>query len=163
MPMKSSGFSLVELLVVISIMGILLSVAAINFDSWQKKFGIEAQVKEMATDLSDVRIRAMQTKKKYRVVLNPSGYSFRHYSTETALSATVDFSRSLKYPIQQFSSGTFTAFSNSAIEIDERGYTTNLLTIAVGVGINEPALNCLAVHNARVNIGRINGTSCDFK
>ncbi len=165
MRMKSPGFTLVELMVVLSILGILLAVTAINFDTWQKKFAIEAQVKEMATDVSDVRIRAMQTKRKYRIVLNPANFSFSHYSTETVLSAA-NFSKTLNHPIQRFSSGVLTPFSNSAIEIDERGYVTNpagLMTIAVGVGVSEPAYNCLAVHNARVNIGRINGTNCDFK
>lgn len=157
------GFSLVELIVVITIMTILASMATINFNSWQRKYNIEGQVKEMLSDFSDVRMRAIQTKNKHRIVLNPTSYSFTAYSTEIALSAMPVLSKTLKYPIQQLNSSGLAAFSNTAVEIDERGYTTNWLTLAVGVGIAEPSLNCLTLSWARTNMGRINGNTCEFQ
>jgi len=163
MAMERKGFSLIELIIVMSLLAILASIVTINFNSWQRKYNIEAQVREMLSDFSDVRVRAIQTKTKQRVVLNPTSYSFTPYSTETALSARVVFTKNLKYPIQQLTTSGLTAFNNTALEIDERGYTTNWMSIAVAAGMNEPSLNCLTVSWARVNMGRVNGNTCEFQ
>lgn len=158
------GFALTELIVVIAIIGTLAAIATINFGSWQKKYAIEAQVKEMLVDLTDARLLSIQTKKEHRVILNPTSMVFRRYSSEGDANGTQVFSKTFKYPIQKFTSGALSAFSNTAIDMDTRGYTSDLMTIAVGVGMGgNPAYNCLGVHWARVNIGRINGNNCDFQ
>ncbi len=152
---------MLELLVVIAIIGMLVTAATIAFSSWQRKYGIEAQVKEMLVDLTDVRMMAIHTKRAHRVTLNPSSMVFRRFSSEADVAGTEVFNKTLKYPIQQFSSGTLTAFANTSIAIDERGYTSNLMSIVVGSGLGgDPAYNCLVIHWARVNTGRINGNDC---
>jgi len=66
--MKSNhGFSLIELIVIMVIIGILATIAALNFSQWQRKYAIEGQVKEMLADLSNVRMQAIQTKREHRV------------------------------------------------------------------------------------------------
>jgi len=159
--MKNRGFSLVELVVVIAIIGTLATVATIAFSSWQKKYGIEAQVKEMVVDLTDVRMMAIHTKRAHLVTLNPSSMVFRRFSSEADATGTEVMNKTLKYPIQQFASGTLTAFGNTPIAINDRGYTSDLMSIVVGSGLGgDPAYNCLVIHRARVNIGRINGNDC---
>ncbi|BCS53483.1 Tfp pilus assembly protein FimT/FimU [Geobacter sp. SVR] len=160
--MNARGFSLTELIVVIGLISTLVAISTISFNSWQKKYNIEAQVKEMLVDLDGVRLSAIQTKKQHTVVLNPTSYTVWRYSSEADLVGTQVFSKSLKYPIQQFSKGALSDFSNPKIAFDDRGYTTNLLTIAVGAGLADPAYNCLGIHNARVNMGKITGDNCVF-
>ena len=160
---NSNGFSLMELLIVMVVITIIVAISTINFTSWQKKYAIEAQVKEMLTDLSDVRMRAIATKQQHIVLLNPTSYTFRRYSSEFDTTGTEVFNKSLKYPIQKFASGTYTAFGNTSMTIDANGYTTGWMTIAVGVGLGDPAYNCLAISWARVNMGKINGNNCVFK
>jgi prepilin-type N-terminal cleavage/methylation domain-containing protein len=157
------GLSLLELLTTIVIISVFLALGTLDFNAWQKKYAIEGQVKEMMVDLTDARLLAIQQKKRHTVVLNPTSYIFRRYSSEGDAVGTQVFSKTLKYQIQQFSSGTLTAFNNTTIAIDERGYTTNTMTIAVGFGLATPALDCLTVHTARINMGKINGTSCVFQ
>lgn len=152
-----------ELLIVMVVITIIVAISTINFNSWQKKYAIEAQVKEMLTDLSDVRMRAITTKQQHIVLLNPTSYSIRRYSDEFDTTGTEVLNKTLQYPIQQFSSGAYTAFSNTPVTIDVNGYTTDWMTIAVGVGLSDPAFNCLAISWARVNMGKINGNNCVFK
>ncbi|QOX79207.1 prepilin-type N-terminal cleavage/methylation domain-containing protein [Trichlorobacter lovleyi] len=161
--MSNRGFSLTELIVVIALISIMLAVVTLNFNDWQVKYNIEAQVKEMLTDLTDVRSRAISTKQQHRVILNPTSYTFRRYSSEFDAAGTEVFRRPLKYQIQQFSTGTYSAFSNFTLTFDDRGYTTSLVTIAVGPGLGSPAYNCIGVHTARVNMGRINGNNCEYQ
>lgn len=162
--MNARGFSLIELLVVISLIAILLIVAALNFRSWSIKYAIEAQVKELHSDINSIRLRAMQTKQRHQITLNPSTITVRSFSNEADVVGTVlpQYSKTLKFQIQQLGGGGLTAFDNTPLAFNERGYLPNVgLTIAVGVSRGEAALNCLSVHTVRVNMGRINGNNCE--
>jgi prepilin-type N-terminal cleavage/methylation domain-containing protein len=162
--MNRRGFSLIELIVVITIIGTLATIVSLNFNSMQRKYGIEAQVKELLSDLTSVRMMAFQTKKEHRVILNPMLVTFRRYSSEADAAGTEVFNKPLTYPIQQkLPSGSLTDFSNTIIVINDRGLTSNLMTIAVAAGVSDPSYNCLGVHWARVNMGKINGNDCEFK
>jgi type IV fimbrial biogenesis protein FimT len=161
--MNNRGFSLTELIVVILLITIMLVVATLNFNDWQKKYNIEGQVKEMLVDLTDVRTRAIATKQQHRVILNPTSYTFVRYSSEFDVAGTQVFSKSVKYPIQQFSSGAYSTLNNLTLTFDDRGYTSSLVTLAVGAGLGNPAYNCIGIHYARVNMGRINGNTCEYQ
>lgn len=122
----------------------------------------------MLGDLTDVRTRAIATKQQHRVILNPTSYAFRRYSSEFDVNGTEVFSKNLKYSVQQLKSdGTYAAFTNTILSFDDRGYTNDWLTIAVGVGVGSPAYNCLGVSTARVNMGKINETlspkKCEYQ
>jgi type IV fimbrial biogenesis protein FimT len=158
------GFSLIELLVVIALIAILLSIATINFNSWSRKYAIEGQVKELHADVTAVRLRAIQTKLRHRITLNPTTMVVRSFASEADAVGTPipEFNKTLKYQIQQLDGGGLSAFSNTQIIFNEQGYVPDLgWSIAVGVGQGDAALNCLSVQVARVNIGRINGNNCD--
>jgi len=161
--MNRRGFSLMELIIVIALISTMLAIATINFNSWQVKYNIEAQVKEMLSDLVDVRSMAIASKKEHRVFLTPTSYSFRRYSSEadpkTSSGGVQVLNKTLKYQIAWPSSVP----AMNPIVIDDRGYTTNLGTISVGVGLGDPAYNCIVVHTARVNMGKLNGTNCEIK
>lgn len=162
--MRDQGFALTELIVVIAIIATLGTIAMINFNSWQRKNQIEGQVKEILTDLYDVRLQAIATKDQHRVILNPTSYVFRRYSSEFDATGQVVFDKNLNYTIQQFDTGVLSAMSNTPIIVDERGFTDNQMTIAVGIGLGgSPAYNCLVVSGSKVNMGRINGNSCDLQ
>ena len=57
--MKKNGFSLIELLVVMIILGIVASLGTVSFTGWVRKHDLESQVKEMYTDLMNARLTAM--------------------------------------------------------------------------------------------------------
>ncbi len=163
---SSKGFSLTELIIVIFLISTVLAIATLNFNHWQRKYNIEAQVKEMLSDLTAVRQMAIQTKKEHEIILNPKMISVRRYNDESDTTGTVVFSRNLNYTIQKFSEGTLSSFSDTISRINSRGYTIRAdhnMTIAVGVGLGEPAYDCLVIHWARTNVGKIHGNSCDFQ
>ena len=156
--MNNRGFSLTELLVVIVIISVLLSIAVMNFGSWQRKHNAESQVREMGTDLSAVRTMAIATKKEHRVFLTANGYTFRRYSSEadprTVSGGVQVFAKQLRQPI------TWSATLNTYV-INSSGYLQGLPgRIMIGTG-SGATLDCIDIHTARTDVGRLNGNTCE--
>lgn len=64
------GISLIELLVVISIIGILAIALGFSYQGWIGRYNVEKQVKEIYTDLMTARATAMSRDRSYFVDFN---------------------------------------------------------------------------------------------
>lgn len=185
---NGGGFTLVELIVVIAIFATLAAVATLSFNQWQKKYSIESEVNELLSDFSQVRMLAIETKREHRIFLNTNSYTIVRYDdteddavkippTEAGSGGQVvnlkgqvlanrQYNKSLKYAIEQYTqdTGLRTAFDNTPIVINNRGYTSTLMTISVGLAVDAvPSTNCLAVSTTRINAGRIDSNAKDCR
>lgn len=153
-----NGFTLVELIVVMSIIAIVLGVAALNFSSMQKKYYIEKVANDLMADVYDLRMKAMTRKEEHSITLNSNSYVLSRgaipFATRSVESGLADKN------MVPFSGATVITF-------DERGFTGggDLFgqTIVVGPVNNEASINCVVISNARINMGKMNGTTCEFK
>ncbi|MBU0673683.1 MAG: type II secretion system minor pseudopilin GspH [Proteobacteria bacterium] len=73
-----AGFTLLEILVVLVIIGIILSFAVISVDTEPEKLGIEGR--RLASLLDLAAEEAVMNSKEYQVKLQPDGYSFRLFA-----------------------------------------------------------------------------------
>jgi prepilin-type N-terminal cleavage/methylation domain-containing protein len=73
--MNNRGVTFIELLVVVSIVGILIVALAFQFQGWQGKYKAESQMKELYVDLMNARARAMQHNRIHFVSLTATSYS----------------------------------------------------------------------------------------
>lgn len=151
-----------ELVVVIAIMGTLLSIVAINFNAWQRKAFIERYTSELCTDLNGLRQRAMTRKMTHDATLNGSRYVFRQF-TSAADNGNAASSRIFDKTVGVALFDKSGASLNLLITFDSLGYTNSNTTIVVGSVDSPASINCLSVHTARINIGKMDGGDCVFR
>jgi prepilin-type N-terminal cleavage/methylation domain-containing protein len=87
--MRQRGFTIVELVVVIAIISTLLTIATINFNSWQRKNMVERYTKELYTDVQGARASAVYTKFRRGVVLADNSVTFVRYANDSDNVGTV--------------------------------------------------------------------------
>lgn len=67
--MKNSGFTLLEILIVMAIFGILLGIVAMAGSDWLERHQVEGQTKELYIDLMNARVSALHKNRMFFVTL----------------------------------------------------------------------------------------------
>jgi len=148
--MNRSGFTLVEILVVIGIISLLLSIGTIQFSRYTLKYETESQIRKLYGDLLEIRSQALFEKKSRALSLAAASYSL-YSSTDTT--APPVSTVTLKRPI--------TNNGGADIVFDTRGMLAGSQTICVS-GENDAAIDSIVVSMARVQMGkRKGGTACN--
>jgi len=152
--MRESGFSLIELIVAVAIIGTLITVATMNFSEMTRKAHIESQIKMMYADLMTIRSQALLQKQERSAVVATTGgvTTFSIYSSGEITVAPVS-QRVLHYPVVWNSTGV--------ISFDTRGLETNPLSICVEPSGNPANQDSIVVSATRINMGKRNaGGGC---
>ena len=159
---QESGFSLIELIIVMAIMGILLSIVTINFNDWQKKAQIERQTRELQADLNSARTESVFRKTRHRITFQPNNYAFKRYSSENEADSagTTITSRNVTYQMTRESGSSI---DGASIEFDMRGLTSNNLTLNLNPVGTGAIFDCIVIHVARTNMGKMENGTCTFK
>lgn len=169
--MNNRGITLIELIVVISIITILVIAAGITIPGLVGKYNIENQVKIMQSDLASARVRAMENNRLHFVTLTATGYAIYEDTSpapdgngtlETAADNRIILKNiDTRYPI------TWTNVADTQIDINTKGIINLNDARTIWVTPVDTSLNaeydCIAILQTRINIGKWNGASCDQK
>jgi prepilin-type N-terminal cleavage/methylation domain-containing protein len=152
--MDRDGFTLVELIVVVAIVGILLAIVTPNFQDYTKRSNIDGQTKMLFADLQEARGRSLFERKTVSVALTSN--VLKVYSSAT-VSVTPLIQKTLKHPV---------TLTNSALITFESGGICNSATPASDQLIcvqteNSAAYDSIIISPTRIKMGKRNpGGAC---
>lgn len=166
--MKNNGYSLTELVVVIAILGTLLGIAGISGKTWLERYRVEAQTKEMFTDLMNARASALQRNRMCFV--NFAGAQYTIYEDTSpgpdgdgvfqSSSDRLIMQKSTQYPIVPALGGSATSFSfdkNGLVSLATPTTATGTLHFDSEAG---PEYDCITLCTTRILMGKWSGGDC---
>lgn len=161
--MNQKGFSLTELITVMAILGIILAITTLDFSTMTQKSQIERHVRETLTDLNTARMDSIFRKTRHAVIFKSGGYIMKRYSSVDEAyfgDDTQGIVLTKSFPYQFVRAGSGASLVDSRILFDERGATNDSETIRITPTNSSAAVDCIAIHIARTNIGKMEGTNC---
>ena len=150
--MNMRGFSLIELLIVIALIGILVSAATFGFTQYSRKSKMESQTRLLYGDLMEYRAKALYEKKNWTFKFSAASYGI-YSSAATTVSpvSTVIF----KYSVDNTAN-----LNTTPITFDTQGMTDVSGTVCVA-GANDANVDSVVISRTRVQIGkRKEGLTC---
>ena len=163
--MKSTGgFTMVELIVVLSIITIITTLATLNWNQMVTKNAVEGQIKTVHADMMSVRLDALYNKKARSVTLKGSVFNI-YSSTATDSSVTPVSSRTFKY---RFVSTSAFTVANDTVTFDSAGMMNSAQgTFCIdayndSLKTSDAFVDSIVVSQGRINLAkRPEGGSCE--
>ena len=158
--MNKRGFSLIELIVVIGLIAIMLSLATIEFGSWQRKSIVERYTKELYSDIQDARMKAAFTKVRQGVEFGAQQVVFRSFSSAGDVAGAIVTTKNLPVSITT----NFSASPQSnRVEFDLRGIDSDpIIKVICFTTTVDAAYDALIITPSLTSMGKVTnrGNAC---
>jgi prepilin-type N-terminal cleavage/methylation domain-containing protein len=180
---NNRGVTLVELLVVISVIAVLAVALGFSYQGWQGRFKVESAVKQLHTDLMDARGRAMQRNSTYLAGF-PTATTYR-IANDLNGNGIIDaaevlptFPKTVSYILNAYSYDgavmTTKAITTVVINFDTRGLISSPVLlldpnnpVIMGVlsftSTSSPDYDCIIVAPTKIRMGQMAGGVCNAK
>ena len=166
----NGGFSLVEVIIVITIVGILAVALGFTYQGWLTAYRVESAVKQMHTDLMDGRIRAIQQNRNHLAVFWPQSYVIARdtnangqFDAGEAIQTFPAGPKNLDYQILWEGRVPAGTAAGDTVTFDVRGIvpsdTAEIGTLRF-VSTTTPDYDCIVIMQTRTSIGQWDGATC---
>lgn len=158
------GFTLVEILIALAILGIIVVIAVSNFQGMMEKYRVEGETKQMFADLMDARGRAMQRNRASFVRVTGN-----NYNTYEDTSPAPDGNGSWESADTLVANATAThVIVTDNIAAVPLNFSFNRNGIASVTGFirfssaatARPDYDCITIQATRIKMGQINAGNC---
>lgn len=144
------GFTLVELVVVISIIVILTTIATLSWNRMSMKAAVEGQIKTIHADMMRIRLEALYAKQERLVKVE--GSTFKIYPSNVDTDEPLEV-KSFKYP---FNATKVIIFNTSGLASGYEGSVCVTPSVA-----NDSYVDSLVVTDGRISLGKkTTGEAC---
>jgi prepilin-type N-terminal cleavage/methylation domain-containing protein len=156
------GFTLVEIVIVIAIVGILVTMAVSSFLKLNEKYRVEEETKQLYADLMDVRGRAMQRSRFSFVRMTGSGYA-TYEDTNPVPDGNGNWDTNVDNQVVnvtvRHTITTNLAGGTPNFAFNRNGIASDTGTIWFSSTAN-PDYDCITIRETRIKMGQWNGASC---
>jgi len=165
--MNNKGITLIELIIVISIIGILVVALGFSFQGWIGGYNVERGIKEMYIDLMNARARAMQKNRVHFVSLVTTQYTVQEdispWPDGDGLLTAGDNTRPTGYtdPIPLLQKNldsrypiTWSDIADLQIDFTKKGLSNDTKTICSNTKADAD-YNCIEISASRINLGKL--------
>lgn len=150
------GFTLLELVVVMVVIGGLLAIATLNFGRLNEKYSVESDIKDLYSVLMQARDTAAKTNTQQMVTF---------VGNQMQIGADADMNGAFDGVTNIYNYGRFVltpSSGNAAMNFDRRGLASVDQVIQV-TGFNAasaPIIDCIDITGTRLNMGLFAGGIC---
>lgn len=158
---ERGGFTLVEIMITLAILGIVVVIAVSKFQGMMEKYRVEGETKQMFADLMDARGRAMQRNRAYFVQINANGYNtFEDTSPAPDGNGSLELANdTLVASATVHHTITTTPGGLSNFRFNRNGISEVTGFIRVS-STAQPDYDCITVNATRIKMGQINAGTC---
>lgn len=178
--MKNNGFTLIELMVTVTIVGILAIALGFSYRDWMQKYKTEKVIKDMQSDVLEARTLAYQKNRAYFVDFNlpppPAGQGRYRIAQDTGnvwdssvIYGAIDavpgktilptFPKSVDYAITTNLPGLviMRRDGTTLVESQPLGGTVCIFTDFNGDGMSDsdPDYDCMVIAPTRISVGKL--------
>jgi len=153
--MKNMGFSIIELITVIAILGIMLGIAGMFGHDWLERCRVEGQTRELYADLMHARVSALQKNRVFIVDLQ-TGNQYAIYedtNEDEDLQPTQDTlvaQKATRFPLQHH-----LGLGLATFKFKENGLVSRNGSIKFDSSV-DPFSNCINLFSTRILMGKWN-------
>lgn len=156
--MNNKGITLIELIVVVTIVSILVVALGFEFQGWMGRYRVESQTKTIYMDMMNTKARAMQRNRTHCADFpTTTQYRIREDTDENNNCAIIAGDTVLPtYPktVEYAMSETGGSITTLRITFNTRGIIPTGTTLCLST-TTDPDYDCIVLAETRINIGKL--------
>jgi prepilin-type N-terminal cleavage/methylation domain-containing protein len=160
------GFTILEMMIVISIVGVLMGFAGFSMQVFERRYYVERQVRQLLADMMHARTRALEANKACFVTMSSNSYQITEDTNESGGISPDSGDMVLGQLTKQFRyqsqwTGTIIMDPKGIISVSTHPLLSNAsFAIRFDTAGGSPDYDCISVGPTRMRAGKWNGNKC---